>query len=188
MSSAPPRASISKNRASVSRNQENSFKSSKVDDVIDGRSSISSQRASVTNSIKNIMSVMSKRLSVLPAPISEGNEKHPIKATTTEEGETAKEEEKYEAKILLLGSESSGKQTFLRQCKLLIGGGFSDKDRVSAVRNIRAIIFRMTLKIVDALVEFEYRETNQVYHFRRASATNYQSMSLLEILHSSKTP
>lgn len=162
MSSVPPRASVAKNRASVSKNQENTCKSSKIDDAIDGRSSVASQRPSVTNSIKNMILVMSKRLSVLHAPISEGGEKHPLQTTTTEESETSKEEEKYEAKILLLGSESSGKQTFLRQCKILIGGGFSDQDRVSAVRNIRAIIFGMTLKIVDELIEFEYRETNQV--------------------------
>ncbi|KAJ1332447.1 hypothetical protein BSLG_008749 [Batrachochytrium salamandrivorans] len=58
-------------------------------------------------------------------------------------------------RLLLLGSGDSGKTTFLKQIKVLHGGGFTDKERRSYIDQISNNLFDSMGEFLRAVIEYE---------------------------------
>ena len=74
------------------------------------------------------------------------------------------EEYKKEPKLLLLGASDSGKSTLLKQLKIIHGGGFSERERISGKKKIVSNILLAAIRLISMIDNFEDREISQVLY------------------------
>ncbi|XP_028318318.1 guanine nucleotide-binding protein subunit alpha-11-like isoform X2 [Gouania willdenowi] len=92
------------------------------------------------------------------------------------------DKEKFELKLLFLGTGESGKSTFIKQMKIIHGSGYTEKDKKSYTR----LVFQNILTAIQALInameklQINYLDDHNITYAERLNHVEVNQVSVLE--------